>query len=325
MRRALDDLMLGSLELFCLAAECGSFASAAQRAGLTPAAVSRSVARLEARLGTRLFARSTRRLRLTEAGALYHRECREALFRLDAAERQLGGAQQEASGTVRLSLPTALGHRRVLPHLAELRQRWPQLHLDLHLDNRNVDFIAEGFDLAIRGRQPPDSGLVARRLLDDPLVVVAAPAYLARHGWPQGLESLAEHECIQFVLPSSGQRVPWQFRVEAEDLDLATHGGLCCSGDVQAQVSLAGAGAGLAQISRHMAETELERGELVEVLQDFGGRTRAFSLLYPADRHMPQRVRVVVAFLLEIFGRGAIGTEPIAPAADGPASTGSDR
>ncbi|ODU48227.1 LysR family transcriptional regulator [uncultured Aquimonas sp.] len=301
MRRALDDLMLGSLELFCLAAECGSFAAAAQRAGLTPAAVSRSVARLESRLGTRLFARSTRRLRLTEAGALYHRECREALSRLGEAERQLGDAQQEASGTVRLSLPTALAHRRVLPRLAELLRRWPQLRLDLHLDNRNVDFIAEGFDLAIRGRQPPDSGLVARRLLEDPLVVVAAPDYLARHGCPQALEQLAQHECIQFVLPSSGQRVPWQFRVQGRDLDLSTEGGLCCSGDVQAQVSLARAGAGLAQVSRHMAETELERGELVEVLSAFSGRTRAFSVLYPADRHMPQRVRVVVDFLLELF------------------------
>lgn len=302
MPRALDDLMLGSLELFCLAAECGSFAVAAQRAGLTPAAVSRSVARLEARLGTRLFTRSTRSLRLTEAGALYHRECREALARLSEAERQLSSSMQQISGTVRLSLPTALGHRRVLPQMAQLRQRWPQLRLELHLDNRNVDFIAEGFDLAIRGRQPPDSGLVARRLLDDPLVVVAAPDYLARRGVPQRLEELVDHECIQFVLPSSGQRVAWQFRVQGDDLDLPTDGGLCCSGDVQAQVSLARAGAGLAQVSRHMAEVELANGELVEVLQAFGGRSRPFSLLYPADRHMPQRVRVVVEFLLEVFG-----------------------
>lgn len=303
MSHALDDLMLGSLELFCLAAECGSFVAAAQRAGLTPAAVSRSVARLEARLGTRLFARSTRRIRLTEAGQLYHLECRHALARLRDAERRLGGAQQEASGTVRISLPTALGHRRVLPRLADLRQRWPQLQLDLHLDNRNVDFIAEGFDLAIRGREPPDSGLVARRLLDDPLVVVATPDYLKRCGQPQQLDDLHTHDCIQFVLPSSGQRVPWQFRVQDRDLDLPTQGGLCCSGDVQAQVGLARAGAGLAQVSRHMAEAELERGELIEVLQAFSGRSRAFSLLYPADRHMPQRVRVVVDFLLEIFAR----------------------
>lgn len=303
MNHPLDDLMLGSLELFCLAAECGSFAAAAQRAGLTPAAVSRNVARLETRLGTRLFARSTRRIRLTEAGRLYHLECRQALTQLREAERRLGGTQQQASGTVRISLPTALGHRRVLPHLARLRERWPKLHLDLHLDNRNVDFIAEGFDLAIRGREPPDSGLVARRLLDDPLIVVGAPEYLKRCGQPQQLDDLQAHDCIQFVLPSSGQRVPWQFRVQGHDVDLPTQGGLCCSGDVQAQVGLARAGAGLAQVSRHMAEAELERGELIEVLQAFSGRSRAFSLLYPADRHMPQRVRAVVDFLLEIFGR----------------------
>jgi DNA-binding transcriptional LysR family regulator len=191
----------------------------------------------------------------------------------------------------------------VLPQLARLRERWPLLELDLHLDNRNVDFISEGFDLAIRGREPPDSGLVARRLLEDPLVVVAAPGYLQRRGLPRQLEDLSEHDCIQFVLPSSGQRVPWQFRAQGRDVDLETSGALRCSGDVLAQVSLAGAGVGLAQVSRHMVELELQSGALVEVLQDFSGRTRPFSLLYPADRHMPQRVRVVVDFLLEVFGR----------------------
>lgn len=307
MIRALDDLMLGSLELFCLAAECGGFSAAAQRAGLTPAAVSRSVGRLEARLGTRLFVRSTRRVRLTEAGRLYHQECRAALSRLGEAERRLAGVQAQVAGTVRLSVPTALGHRRVLPALAGLRRQWPALDFDVHLDNRNVDFIAEGFDLAIRGREPPDSGLVARRLLDDPLVVVAAPDYLRRRGTPVTIDDLAQHDCLQFILPSTGQRVPWQFRVDGRDLDLATRGGMCCSGDVQAQVTLAREGAGLAQVASHMAASELARGELVEVMAAHAGRSRPFSLLYPADRHMPQRLRVVVDHLLTTFDRQPVG------------------
>lgn len=299
MSRHLDDLMLGSLELFCLAAEHGSFASAARRAGVSPAAVSRCVARLEERLGARLFARTTRHIRLTEQGRAYHAQCRQALDQLVEAEREIGGQQQRPSGSVRISLPTPLGHLCLLPLLAGFRRLHPDVRLDVHLDNRNIDFIADGFDLAVRGRAPPDSGMVARPLLDDPLVVVGAPAYLARAGVPATLEDLAHHECIQFDLPSNGQRVPWAFRLDGRDVDLSTTGGLTCSGDILATITLARHGGGLVQVPRFMVADELRTGTLVEVLQAAGGRTRMFSLLYPAHRHMPLRVRVLVEFLLD--------------------------
>jgi DNA-binding transcriptional LysR family regulator len=161
-----------------------------------------------------------------------------------------------------------------------------------------VDVVAEGFDLAVRGRTPPDSGLVARPLVDSPLVVVAAPQYLQRAGTPTCLEDLARHECIQFKLPSSGQRVPWLFRKAGEDIELLTEGGLCCSDDVLATVSLACHGGGLLQVPRFMVEEEMADGRLQEALAGFAGRTRAFSLLYPSGRHMPLRVRVLVGFLV---------------------------
>lgn len=310
MTRQLDDLMLGSLELFCLAAEQGSFAAAARRAGVTPAAVSRTVARLEARLGARLFARTTRTIRLTEHGRLYYTRCRQALDQLIEAERELGGRQSRPSGTVRISLPTPLGHLRILPLLPAFRSQYPDVKLEVHMDNRNIDFVADGFDLAVRGRAPPDSGLVARRLLDDPLAVVAAPPYLARAGTPGTLEDLARHDCIQFDLPSSGQRVPWAFRRDDADVDLPTEGGWACSGDILATITLARHGGGLLQVPRFMVEDDLRSGALVEVLQAYAGRTRVFSLLYPADRHMPLRVRVLVEFLL----RRIAGHSPTNPA-----------
>lgn len=303
MARQLDELMLGTLELFCLAAEQGSFVAAAHRAGVTPAAVSRSVARLEQRLGVRLFARTTRRIRLTDQGRTYHAQCRQALDQLVEAEREIGGQQQVPAGTVRISLPTPLGHLRLLPLLARFRQQHPAVHVDVHLGNRNVDFVGERFDLAVRGRAPPDSGLVARPLLDDPLVVVAAPAYLARAGVPATLDDLARHECIQFELPSSGQHVPWSFRRDGADIDVPTTGGLACAGDILATITLARHGGGLVQVPRFMVEDDLRSGTLVEVLQAAGGRTRVFSLLYPANRHMPLRVRVLVEFLLAGMGR----------------------
>jgi DNA-binding transcriptional LysR family regulator len=299
MDPARDDLMVGSLLLFCRAAELESFVAAARDQGLTAAAVSRSIARLEAHLGVRLFQRTTRRVRLTEQGTRYYRSCRAALAALSEGERELRGGQVEPEGRVRISLPTPLGHRRILPLLAVFRARFPRVSIDIHLGNRNVDLIAEGFDLAVRGREPPDSGLVARLLIDEPLLVVAAPAYLAAAGVPDSLESLARHECVQFILPSSGQPVPWLFRVVGEDVSVPTRGGFSVADDLLGAITLVRHGAGLLQVPRFMVEAELQEGSMVEVLGRFGGRTRPFSLLYPAQPFMPLRVRLLVDFLVE--------------------------
>lgn len=302
MGRQFDEVMLGTIELFCLCAEAGSFTAAAARAGLSPPAVSRTIGRLERRLGVALFVRTTRRMRLTEAGERYFHQCREALARLGEAERELTGRQIVPAGTVRISVPTPLGHLRVLPALPEFRARYPQVQVEVHLGNRNVDLIAEGFDLAIRGRTPPESGLVARPLLDAELVVVAAPAYLDRAGIPVTLADLEQHDCIQFALPRSGQTVPWLFRDDDRDLELPTRGGLCISEDLLGCVTLARSGGGLLQTYRFIVEEALRGGTLVEVLAPFGGRSRPFSLLYPRYAHTPHRVRVLIEFLVERLG-----------------------
>lgn len=298
MRRSFDDIQLGSIELFCLAAELGGFTAAARAAGVTPAAVSRSVSRLEARLGARLFVRSTRHIRLTEGGRDYFEQCRQALAQLMEAERQVSGQQLQALGTLRISLPTTYGHHRVLPLLPRFRERYPGVQVEVHLSNRNIDFIEEGYDLAVRVRAQPDSGLIARHLEDAALVVVAAPDYLRRAGVPSELEQLAGHECIQFELPSSGRRIPWLFREQGRERELFTEGGYCCAADVLGGVTLARSGAGLFQAYRFTVEPLLASGELVEVLQPFAGASRPFTLLYPHARHVPIRVRVFVDFLL---------------------------
>jgi len=301
MSRPNDATTLGGIELFCHAAEAESFTVAAMRAGLTPAAVSRAIGRLEARLGVRLFARTTRQVRLTDDGRAYYAQCRAALDRLRDAEREIGERQRVARGVVRISLPTPFGHHRVLPLLPRFRERHPEVDIEVHLDNRNIDFTADGHDLAIRGRTPPDSGLVARKLVDAGLVVVATPAYLQRRSTPTRLGDLERHECLQFVLPSTGQLIPWLFRDDGVDVELATAGGIACSGDLLGMVTLARHGGGLVQTYRFIVEDDLAAGRLVEVLQPHGGRSRPFSLLYPANRHMPLRVRVLVDFLVDAF------------------------
>ncbi|MFZ5841605.1 MAG: LysR substrate-binding domain-containing protein [Pseudomonadota bacterium] len=297
--RQFGELMLGSIELFCLAAELGSFTAAATAAGVTPAAVSRSVARLEARLGVRLFLRTTRQIRLTDGGRVYFEQCRQALAQLREAEREVSGEQQVPAGTLRISLPTTYGHYRVLPLLPAFRARYPAVQVEVHLSNRNIDFADEGYDLAVRARTPVDSTLTARKLEDAELVVVAAPHYLERRGTPTTLAALAEHDCIQFVLPSSGKTVSWLFRDDGTDREVLTSGGYCCSEDILGGVTLARSGAGLFQAYRFIVADDLRNGKLVEVLAAYGGRSRPFSLLYPHGRHASRRVHAFVDFLLE--------------------------
>lgn len=298
MNRQFDDVMLGSIELFCLAAEQGSFTAAAAAASVTPAAVSRSVSRLEERLGVRLFTRTTRQMRLTEAGRGYFEQCRQALNQLVEAERVASGHQVAPSGLLRISAPTTYGHYRLLPLLPAFRERFPAVKVEVNVGNRNIDFAEEGYDLAIRARASADSSLVSRHLEDTPLVVVASPDYLLRHGTPSTLDQLQAHECIQFELPSSGRAIPWLFRRDGQEIELQTAGGCACSDDVTAGATLARHGAGVFQAYRFVVEEDLRAGRLVELLQDFGGRSRPHSLLYPHRRFVPLRVRVFVDYLL---------------------------
>jgi len=299
MQRQFDDLLLGSIELFCLAAELGSFTSAATAASVTPAAVSRSVARLEKRLGARLFVRTTRQIRLTDLGRRYFEQCREALRQLADAEREATGQQATPAGVLRISMPTPYGHYRVLPLLAEFRARYPQVTVETHLSNRNIDFADEGFDLAIRGRAPQDSGLIARKIEDAELVVVASPGYLRTAGKLKVLDDLLNHDCIQYELPSSGRNLPWQFIRDGESVEMVTRGNYGSSGDVLAGVTLARHGAGLFQTYRFVVEKDLADGTLKELLIPYGGASRPFILLYPHARHLTSRVRCFVDFLME--------------------------
>lgn len=298
MTRAFEPQMLGSIELFCATAELQSFTAAAAHAGVTQSAVSRSVSRLESRLGVQLFVRSTRSVRLSERGRAYYEQCRQALTQIEEAERALKGEQAEASGLVRISLPASYGHYRVLPALASFREQFPKVRLEIQLTNQSADLVAEGVDLAIRARHLPDSGLIVRKLEDAELVVVGSPGYLARHGAPASLEDLERHDCIQFERPSTGQPVPWLLRANGRVVEVPTAGALRITGDILGLATAARAGAGLTQIYRFLVEDDLKDGRLRELMPAFGATSRPFSLLYPAQRHMPYAVRVLVDFLL---------------------------
>ncbi|KIQ28454.1 LysR family transcriptional regulator [Variovorax paradoxus] len=298
MQRQFGDILLGSIELFCLAAETGGFTSAALAAGVTPAAVSRSISRLEKRLGLRLFVRTTRSVRLTDAGRSYFVQCHQALAQLAEAEREVMGQQAKPSGTLRISVPTTYGHHRILPMLPAFRERYPDIRLHVHLSNRNIDFVEEGYDMAVRVRAQPDSTLIARHLEDAALVVVATRKYLKKAGTPRTPDDLAAHECIQFELPSSGRRISWLFKEDGKDREVFGDSAYSCSDDVLGGVTLARSDAGLFQTYRFVVEKEIADGTLVEVLRPFAGRSRPYTLLYPDGRHVPLRMRVFIDFLM---------------------------
>lgn len=300
MVREFDPIQIGSIEIFCRAALAESFTQAARVLGLTPAAVSRSVARLEHRLGVRLFERSTRRLRLTEAGHAYFEECSQALERIRNAEHALSNQQGEVQGQLRVSMPTTYAHHRVLPHLAGFLKRYPALRVELNVSNRNIDVIEEGFDIAIRLGEPQDSRIVARKLEDCPLVLVASPRYLKGAGRLKTIEDLQNHRCIPFVLPRTGRVLPWLIHGHEGAKEVTAPATVVVSDDVLGCVNLALNDAGITQTYTFIVQGLLDQGKLTRVLPHLEGASRPFYALMPSNRFTSPKLRYFVDFLLQL-------------------------
>lgn len=291
---------LGTVAIFCKAAELGGFTAAAKSLGLTPAAVSRSVGRLEQRLGLQLFRRTTRRVQLTDDGGLYFDQCRAALAQIEDVERSITGRHGNPMGLLRISVPSTYAHYRLLPHLQNFRLQHPNIELEINISHRNVDFVQEGYDLAIRLGEPAPSRLVARKLEDAPVGVYASKAYLARRGQPFSLEELRQprHTLVPFVLYSTGKVMPWIFLDQGKPIEWACNSDVRVSGEPIGAVILALSGMGLVQTFRWIAEAY--QGELVEVLSQYAGRTRPMYVTYPRNRHLSSRVRAFVDFVMSI-------------------------
>ncbi|EOY5737326.1 TPA: LysR family transcriptional regulator [Enterobacter ludwigii] len=288
---------LGDVEVFIAVVEHGSFTAAAVALSTTPSVLSRAVSRLETRLGRQLLQRTTRRVGLTEAGRVYLEQARSAFSLLDEAERDGQGQEGDLTGRVRMSVPTTYGHYRLPPLLAQFSQHYPRVQVDLNITNRNVDLIAEGFDLAIRLGQMPDSGLVARKLEDAALLLVASPAYLDRMGTPQTLDDLHRHMCLPFILPRTGRIAPWVFREDERDVDWLPVSPIETSDDVLGVVSLAEHGMGICQSYEFIVRDRIQRGQLVEVLPHLRGRSRPFSVIFAPHRRQSAATRAMIDLL----------------------------
>lgn len=288
------------LESFLKTAEVGSFSAAAGALGLTPAAVSKHVAKLERRLGVRLFQRTTRSLTLTETGHRLYAETAGPARAVSHALDTLTERDAQPAGTLRVSVASGIARQFVLPLMPAFLARYPAIRLDWSYDNRRVDLVKEGFDAAIGGGIADDANVVARQLLPILPITVASPAYLAAHGTPATPSDLAHHDCIRLRSATSGRLRDWTFDIDGETRTVPVDGRVILS-DVEAVRDAAVAGMGLARVGAYQALPWLDDGRLVRVLAGYPGPAGAVQVYYAHNRLTPRKVRAFVDFLSESF------------------------
>lgn len=289
---------LTALKVFRTTAATGSFAGAARQMGLSAAAVSKNIAQLEAHLKVRLINRTTRQMSLTEAGAAYHERLSRILDELSEADAALAPMGSSPGGVLRVSAPLTFALTSLSPAIPEFMARYPNLRLELNLQDSRSDIIGEGYDLAIRGSDRlEDSSLVARRLMTMDHVLCGAPGYFATAGRPARPEDLKAHECVQFTL--SGHANKWTFSSAGRSVAVPVDGRYKVSSSIAVRDALL-AGFGLSLIPRIYVEHELASGRLQAVLEDWEADKTPVYAVYPS-RHLAAKTRVFVDFLAEWF------------------------
>lgn len=279
------------LESFVRAADLLSFAEAGRALGISASAVGKNVARLEQQLGLRLFQRTTRQVRLTQEGALFHERCRRILDELHDARATMQAAAEAPRGRLRVSLPT-IGYRFLLPVLPEFQALYPEVDLDLDFNDHLVDVVEAGLDVVIRSGELADSRLVARRLGPFRFILAGSPDYLAARGIPQSPAELARHSCLRYRFLSSGKLEEWVLPGMPPHLPAA----LVCN-NMEAMLGAAVAGMGLAYMPDFLARDALRRGELQRVLAEDLTHTGQFSALWASSRQLSPKVRAFVDFV----------------------------
>ncbi|MES1924187.1 LysR family transcriptional regulator [Salinisphaera sp. T31B1] len=294
---------INSLALFVQVADTRSFVAAGRHLALSASAVGKSVARLEKRLGVRLFHRSTRSMTLTAEGRLLLARSRRILAEAEAAEIELAQVRDAPRGRLRVSLP--LMGSLVLPVLSDFMQAYPDIQLDLDFSDRMVDVIDEGFDVVLRVGRPVDSRLASRPLGEFAIRLVASPGYIERYGKPRQPSDLADHRCLHYRYPHSGKLEPWPLAEPA-----AVPVTMTCN-NIETHPRLALDGLGIACLPDFVVRESLDRGSLRPMLPGRAGRTAMLHALRPAGRHPAPKVRVFVDYLRTQLGR-VLDTGPIA-------------
>jgi len=291
---------LQAMKVFTKVVEMNSFSRAADSLALPRASATTMIKNLEAHLRVRLMQRTTRRLNLTPEGAEYYERCVEILARIDETEDSLANTGKSPQGSLRLDMPVSIGKFLVMPQLSDFRERYPDVNLLIGFGNRRVDLVMDGVDCAIRVGELEDSSLIARRLGSLETITAASPAYLGRHGTPQGVHDLSEHIAVKFISSRTGRVLDRSFSLGSDFVEIKMAGNLAVN-DAETYVNCGLEGMGIVQAPRFMLGPLIRTGKMVQVLSDLHSPQMPISAVYPQNRHLAPKVRVFVDWIALLF------------------------
>ena len=292
----------GELLLVVELARAGGMSAAARELDVTPAAVSKRLAQIEARLGVRLFNRSTRRLSLTAEGEVYLENARRILGEIDDLDALIASRQAAPRGLLKVNAPLGFGRSYIAPAIAEFAQKYPEVSLQLQLTDRPADFVREAFDVAVRFGDLPDTSLIARKIAPNRRLVCASPGYLKKHGTPATPHDLARHQCIVLRQNEAAYGL-WRFTRGRRSETVKVRGNLS-SNDGEVTLTWGLAGLGILQRAEWDLARYLRSGRLVQVLEDYALPQADIYAVFPERHHLSAKVRVFVDFLVAYFQKG---------------------
>lgn len=277
---------------FVAVAETESFTAASKRLGISTAQVSRQVSALENRLNTKLFYRTTRKVSLTEEGNVYYQHCRQVLDGLEDAERAISNLRGKPQGLIKLTAPVTYGEKYIMPLVNDFMLQYPEVEVTIDFTNRQVDLVEGSFDLAIRLGRLTSSSMMAKRLTSRTMYVCASPAYLQKFGIPHSLSELRQHNCL------IGNYAHWRFQESGKEKSIRVSGTLNCNSGYGLRDAVI-KGIGLAQLPDYYIDKDLESGDIVPILTNYQEPDEGIWALYPHNRHLSPKVRMLVDYLAE--------------------------
>ena len=288
--------------VFTRVVECSSFTRAADTLGVPRSSVSAAVQELEGRVGARLLHRTTRKVSPTQDGTAFYDRCLRVIADVEDTENLFRQTAAQPSGKLRIDVPGRIGRLIIAPTLPEFLDLYPQIDIDLGVTDRAVNLVEDSVDCALRVGPLDDSGLIARPIGKLPLVNVASPVYLKRHGNPESPDDLGDHWAINYASPSSGRVEDWEW-VEHDTLRTVPMRGRVTVNSAEAYIACCLAGLGLIQIPAYDVRIHLDAGELVEVMPSYRAEAMPMTLLYPHRQHLSRRVQVFADWLEALLKR----------------------
>jgi DNA-binding transcriptional LysR family regulator len=295
-----DGRLLNGVSVLAAVVESGSFVRAADALGLSPSGVSRAISRLEGRIGVRLLDRTTRALRLTDDGARFYEQVGPLLGGIEEAATTVAGVAQSVRGRLRVNVDPYFSRLVLGPRLGAFMDLYPDLRLEIMTRNEVGDLVADGMDVAVRFGYPPQTSLIVRQLLMTPVLTVASPAYVERHGRPKAPADLTNHTCIQYQDPLTGQPFEWELRRGRKVVAVETRSRILLN-DAGTTLSTCLAGIGIAQVFALGMKPYLDAGQLINLFPDWPDETFPLHVFYPSRHHLPAKVRAFIDFCAGII------------------------